>query len=310
MRKHLREKLKATLRQTRRRLYPRADESLQLAVGSLHASLLADRPIRKLQDAEFRVFSQWGEDGIIQYLIGKLRCQNQTFIEFGVQDYREANTRFLMMNNHWSGLIIDGDKYHRQFLKKQRLDWKYDIKATTAFITAENINALILAGGLSGEIGILSVDIDGVDYWVLQAIEVVQPQIVIVEYNSFFGDQHAISVPYRPDFVRRKAHYSDLFWGASLGAFYRLLVPRGYLFVGCNSAGNNGFFVKRDAVIGELPEVTLNDGYVRAKFWECKSRTGEIDLSRNLKGLLTELADFDVVDVVSGERVPLGSLQL
>lgn len=269
-----------------RKLRGRRDESLKLAVGHLEAGLLRLKPINCLKDAEFKVFSQWGEDGIIQYLVDNLNFAKKSFIEFGVQDYSESNTRFLLMNNNWSGMIIDGADEHRKFLRRQSLDWMYDIQAVQAFITAENINALIHDAGMDGDLGILSVDIDGVDYWVLRAITSVKPKIVIVEYNAFFGNSHPVSVPYRSDFSRYHAHFSHFLWGASLPAFHHLLSSRNYAFVGCNSAGNNAFFVNREGGLGEIDEVSLEDGYTDAKFWDYRTKAGEFDLSRNRSSLL------------------------
>src|SRR5687767_12061230 len=77
-----------------------------------------------IQDYEFKVFSQWGDDGIIQYLIATINLPYKTFIEFGVQDYSESNTRFLLMNNNWRGLIMDGSSKNIEFIKRASYYWK------------------------------------------------------------------------------------------------------------------------------------------------------------------------------------------
>ena len=225
-----------------------------------------------------------------------------------MQSYQEANTRFLMMNNNWRGLIIDADDAHRRFLKKQGLDWRYDITAISSFITKDNINQLIASANLKGEVGILSVDIDGVDYWILEAIDVVRPQIVIVEYNAFLGRELAVTIPYRADFYRHGAHYSNFYWGASLAAFHHLLDRRDYAFVGCNTAGNNAFFVRRDCEMGCLRELSVDEGYVPARFWEYRLPNGELDLSRNRQKLFKELGEFELVDVVNNATVKIKDL--
>ena len=115
-------------------------------------------------------------------------------------------------------------------------------------IDRDNINDLISTSGFGSEIGILSIDIDGNDYWVWQAIDCVQPRILILEYNALFGPDAAISVPYDASFVRSRAHYSNLFWGASLEALTRLSKQKGYALVGCNSAGNNAFYIRHDVL--------------------------------------------------------------
>lgn len=194
-----------------------------------------------LAEVEFGVFSQWGEDGIIDWLIERLAVGNQTFIEFGIEDFRESNCRFLLMNRNWRGFVIDGDEGNLAALRGDAISYKHDIAGVAAFVTAENINALLSLSGFEGTLGILSVDLDGVDWWVLKAITR-EADIVIVEYNDFFGDL-PVTVPYDPGFSRGAAHWSNVYWGASLSAFRHLLEPRGYILAGTNSVGTNAFFV-------------------------------------------------------------------
>lgn len=142
---------------------------------------------------------------------------SKTFIEFGVVDYSEANMRFLLMNNNWSGMVINGSEENISKLRKWELFWKYDLTIVDKFITRDNINEIITNAGFSGNIGILSVDIDGNNYWVLCAIKCIKPCILICEYNNTFGEK--VTIPYYEDFYRTNSHYSNLYWGASLGAF-------------------------------------------------------------------------------------------
>ncbi len=235
---------------------------------------LAPEP-QNLQQAEFKVFSQWGEDGIIQYLIKKCNIQPQTFIEFGVENFLEANTRFLLKYNNWRGLIIDGSPQHMDFVKADSISWRHDLTAVATFITKENINDLFVKAGFTGKIGILSVDIDGNDYWVWDAIKVVEPVMVIAEYNSYFGKDRAISVPYDPAFNRTSAHYSNLYFGASLAALCHLAAQKGFAFVGCTTAGNNAFFVKKEHLNG-LKHLTVEEGYVESLARESRDKEGRL----------------------------------
>ena len=132
--------------------------------------------VNNLSDVEFKVFSQWGDDGIIQYLIQHTEIPFKTFIEFGVENFTEANTRFLLMNDNWSGLIMDGAESNMNFVKNDSIYWKYDLQCKNVFITAENINELVASAGFDKEIGIFHIDIDGNDYWIWDAIDVIQPQ--------------------------------------------------------------------------------------------------------------------------------------
>lgn len=206
----------------------------------------AVKTVRHLEEVEFQVFSQRGEDGILQYITSKIDIPEKIFIEFGVEDYTESNTRFLLMNNNWSGLVIDGDKNHIRFIQGDNIYWKYDLTAYHSFITKENINSLIRKYTPKRDIGLLSVDIDGNDYWVWEAIDVIEPRIVVCEYNSAFGASETVSVPYSPDFYRTNAHYSNLYFGASLRAFCHLAESKGYDFIGTAGAGVNAFFVRKD----------------------------------------------------------------
>lgn len=231
--------------------------------------------IDHLSDAEFKVFSQAGDDGIIQYLINKVPVQNKIFIEFGVEKYIESNTRFLLKHDNWSGLLIDGSPESINYIKSDVIYYQHDLKVVTSFITADNINELIASQGIKGEIGLLSIDIDGNDYWIWKAISIVDPVIVVIEYNSVFGIDKPVTVSYKADFVRANEHYSHLYFGASLLALCMLGEEKGYSFVGSNSYGNNAYFVKKDKV-SALKVMTASEGYVLSKFRESRDRKGAL----------------------------------
>lgn len=232
--------------------------------------------LNNIQLAEFKVFSQWKDDGIIQFLVDYLTPDNKTFIEFGVENYTESNTRFLLMNNNWTGLILDGTEGNIKDVQQQEIYWQYNLTAATAFITAENINDLIEQHGFSGETGLLHIDIDGNDYWVWKAISVISPIIVIVEYNSVFGEKNSWTIPYKPDFNRTDAHYSNLYFGSSLLSLYDLAKEKGYTFIGSNSNGNNAYFIRNDKMQGLKP-TTVKEGYVRSQFRESRDRNGNLN---------------------------------
>lgn len=248
-----------------------------MLLGTLLARQNKTLPVLdNISDAEFKVFSQTGDDGIIQYLINKICIPETTFIEFGVENYVESNTRFLLKYNNWSGLVIDGSAKAIRYIMSDDIYYQHDLKTLQAFITAENINDLICSQGFRGEIGLLSVDIDGNDYWVWKAINVVTPVIVIAEYNSVFGIDRALTVPYKPDFVRADAHYSHLYFGASLKALCMLAEEKGYAFVGSNSIGNNAYFVRKDH-LGDLKALCPEEGYIYSRFRESRDKKGNLN---------------------------------
>lgn len=253
--------------------------------------------ITKIQDAEFQVFSQWGDDGIIQFLVNTLKIENKTFIEFGVENYTESNTRFLLINNCWQGLVIDGSKKNIDFIQQDTICWSNQLYAKQAFITKENINLLLTDLPFDSEVGILSIDIDGNDYWVWDAINVVTPIIVIVEYNSLFGRSNAWTIPYASDFVRGDVSSENIsYYGASLEAFKFLGHKKGYVFLGCNSNGNNAYFIRKDYSKKIDHLIPTDDGFVLCSFNEIlkeNKRVVGIDRIKALNGK-------KVIDVISG----------
>lgn len=263
--------------------------------------------ICKLNDAEFKVFSQWGEDGIIQWLIKKIPIKNKTFIEFGVEDYEESNTRFLLMNNNWSGMIIDGSEEAINHVKNTNWFWRYDLKAIAKFITRENICSLLEESGFDEDLGILSVDIDGNDYWILQQITNYKPRILICEYNAVFGYDRAVSIPYKEDFYRTEAHYSNLYWGASLQAFVYAAKEKGYTLVGTNSNANNAFFIRNDLlkyIDFDYSSINLPE----QKYREARNKEGKISLISGLKNKQYEIANMPLIDVVNNAELIVGEL--
>jgi hypothetical protein len=219
--------------------------------GILLATILAKanrarQRLMGLHEVEFCVYSQWGEDGVIDWLIDRLPGIPPTFIEFGVENYQESNTRLLLQLRNWRGLVLDGSQKHIDDIKGQEIYWKHELSAVCAFIDKDNINDLISNASFSGDVGLLSVDIDGNDYWVWQAIEVVNPVIVVCEYNAVLGDIHSVSVPYQATFQRTKADPSNLYFGASIRALIALGKSKGYTFVGSTSTGANAFFIRTD----------------------------------------------------------------
>jgi len=279
-------------------------DNIQQALGRIEARQLKNE--QEIANTEFRVYSQWGEDGIIQHLINKIEIPNKIFVEFGVENYTESNTRFLLQNDNWSGLVIDGSEKNIEYIKNDPIYWRYNLKAYEAFITKENIDNLIKQNGITGDIGLLSVDIDGNDFWVWRAIECISPRIVVCEYNSHFGDTHTISVPYDESFVRSEKHYSYIYYGASIAALEFLGKEKGYTLVASNEAGNNIFFI-RDDLMGNFKAVTAKEAYHSAQFREARNQEGALTFDsfhENCKIISQE----QMVDVSNNKLITLGDL--
>lgn len=264
----------------------------------IYANAVQDKRLRSLEEAEFQVYSQFGEDGIIQWLIHNVAIDNKTFIEFGVEDYTEANTRFLLMNNNWSGLVMDGSEANMKRLNSWDYLWKYDLTAVAAFITKDNINQIILDAGFQGDIGILSIDLDGNDWWILNAIECVSPRILICEYNNIFGDEKKVTVPYDAEFARTKKHYSNLYWGCSIAAFRGWAKENGYYYMGSNSAGNNAFFVRKDCIEPEKVPADA-DVFVESRYRESRDEKGNLTYLKGIERLKC-IRPMEVFEIETG----------
>jgi len=265
--------------------------------------------LASLQDAEFKVSSQWGEDGIIDWLVerAQIPAGSCSFIEFGVENYEEANTRFLMQNRNWRGLIMDGSPAMLDATEKAGLRWRYDLTVKPTFITRENINSLIQEAGFTAEIGLLSVDVDGNDYWIWEAIDAVNPIICICEYNAVFGDVHSISVPYDPGFNRTNKHLSNLYFGASIAALRGLGRKKGYHFAGTTSAGNDAFFVREDYAARFLDTAIRDFNPAPSRVRESKDASGQLNYLRGLDRL-RQIIEMPVVNTETGETVNIGDL--
>lgn len=307
MKEHLKRGLKRVIRAASglNQRYPSAEREA-LLLGQIAARQISEvERARSLADVEFSVFSQWGEDGIIEWLISHSDEMPDSFIEFGVENYCESNTRFLLQNRNWRGLVIDGSEDHVATIKGDQVSWRHDLTAVCSFITRDNIENVIANAGFSGEIGLLSIDIDGNDYWIWEAVANLSPCFVIVEYNGNFGDLFPLTIPYRDDFLRTAADASNLYYGASCQALTYLAGLKGYLPLGSNRTGSNLFFARSDFAEPLLKR--LSDTSPRAcRAREARGPSGELTLIGGLARTAL-IADKIVVDVTDGRTGPLHS---
>lgn len=262
-----------------------------------------------INDYEFKVFSQFGDDGIIQYLIDnvEIKKNERKFIEIGVGDYSESNTRFLLMKDYWEGLILDGSKKILTVKKKYYdLIWKNKLKVGCEWITKNNINDIIQKYKCDNDVGVLSIDVDGNDYWIWKNINIIKPIIVVIEYNSLFGKKNKTLVPYFENFQRYSAHKSGLYWGSSVSALVDLGKSKGYDLVGGNSAGVNLYFVRNDRR-NLLNRVDIEDAYFKQKFSDIKDNNGNfLDISYEEK--LNLIKDLKLFDITNNKLVKISEI--
>lgn len=220
--------------------------------------------IEMLRKFEFKIFSQSGEDGTLMGILSRVGTTNKKFMEIGIGNGDECNTANLSINHGWSGFLVDGDD---QQVRNARHFYRHcpQVRVEQCFVTTDNINELLISHRVTGEIDVMSLDIDGNDYWILEKLNVLHPRVVILEYNPTFGPERSVTVPYDPEFYRMNYHKSGYYHGASLSALAKLMSSRGYILIGCDSNGYNSFFVRKDVAEGIFIEVPPQMAYYPAK---------------------------------------------
>lgn len=242
-------------------LHPRRNKGVDQTVQHLmrmHVeSLIADgRPLPAFADVEARFYSQNGEDGIIQLLLAAVGTDTRRAVEICAGDGVENNSTNLIVNHGWTALLVDGGEelltVGKRFYEHNTDTWYWPPTLRREWITRDGINDIVRSAGFDGDIDLLTVDVDGMDYWIWQALDCVNPRIVVTEYNAVWAAHESKTLRYRDDFVWEKG---SLNFGASLGALVKLAKSKGYRLVGGNRYGFNAFFVREDLAPGLLPEV-------------------------------------------------------
>ena len=215
--------------------------------------------VLNLNDVGFRKHSQFEEDGILLYIFSLIKPVNRTCVEICAGDGRECNTTNLIINHGWWGHLFDGKRenveFGNRFFEKNKDTFLYPPRFTEAWVTAENVNELIADSGASGPIDVLSLDIDGMDYWVWKSIDVIQPQVVVCETHNPIPTDKALTVPYAPDFIFEH----EVYRGASLFAMVKLGREKGYRLIGTHRFGFNAFFMKNGVGEEYFPEIEVAD---------------------------------------------------
>ena len=241
------------------------ERNQQNLLQSLHAHLAGGADQREvLRRAELRVYSQNGEDGLLLALFSKLGVTDRRFVEFGIGQITKCNSTHLAVQFGWTGLLIDGStqmvEQARRFYREKLPEDSERLRCLECWLTPENINQVLGDAGFRGEIDLLSLDIDGNDYWMWKAIDVIRPRLVIAEYNASLGVDAPLITQYDASFNRFAMHPFGWYYGASLPALERLGSAKGYRLVGCESSGLNAFFVRSDLTL-ELRTLDAKDAF-------------------------------------------------
>lgn len=213
-----------------------------LAIQQLGA--LAESRPKDLEMHELSIFSQNGEDGVLQEIIRRLGPGQNYFLEIGAE-YNEANCIFLADVMGWKGTFIDANAHAASQLAA-RYGALPHVRVFNRFITPQNISSL-LQEGIPADLDVLSIDVDGDDYWLWQAVEGIQPRVVIIEYNSTLPADAQLVQPYGA----KGTYNGNAFTGASIGALRNLAADKGYRLVHLEVTGTNAFFVRKDIIQDE-----------------------------------------------------------
>ncbi len=260
--------------------------------------------ITNIRDAEVKIFSQYGEDGIIDFLLFKLNLTNDiAFLEIGTGDYEEANTRFLCETRNCRGLLIDRIK-DLKYIKKRDFFWKNDIYFCQRTISSDNIVEVLNSYDFNSRFNMLSLDVDGIDYWILKNIDLDSSDLAVVEFNPLFGAEHSFTIPNINNFDRSK--YGKIFYGASLKAMIDLMNSKNYFFVGANKACNNAFFInkKNHHLLSNIAIENLND-YTNFKFRELKQN---IPSKNKISNLIKLIEDFEIFELTQKKLMKIKDL--
>jgi hypothetical protein len=229
---------------------PRTSRSTLLAVAELARRHAGDAPApgphHGLAPFELRAFSQNGEDGVIAEILRRCDALDGYFVEFGAARGVENNCAALADLLGWRGLFLEADERdHAVLERKYRPSDRVATRRT--LVTPENVEELFAAAGVAPEPELLSIDVDGEDYWIWAALERYRPLVVVIEYNSGLEPGRRLVQP------RGTGPWDgSSFFGASLAALEALGERKGYRLVHTELTGNNAFFVRTDAP-GDFP---------------------------------------------------------
>ncbi|RAM51566.1 MAG: hypothetical protein C6Y22_10925 [Hapalosiphonaceae cyanobacterium JJU2] len=220
----------------------------------------------------FQAYSQFEEDGILLYIFSIIGTTNKKVVEICAGDGKECMAANLIINHGWEGYLFDGSidnvQRGREFFSKHKQTFLMPPTFNQAWFTAENVNSILKDAGVKGEIDLLSLDIDGMDYWVWQAIDCIQPRVCLFETHNVIPANLSLAAKYNANFyyLNQPPERQD-YRSASLLAMKKLSEAKGYRLIGCHRYGFNCFFMRNDIGQSYFPEVSVeschNNSYTR-----------------------------------------------
>lgn len=220
-------------------------------------------PFDSISDAGFRCYSEFEEDGILLYVLAAIGMKNRQVVEIGCGNGAINMSTNLILNHRYKGYLFDGSsssiKAADAFYRSKKDCGPIRPELTETWITRENINLVLETAGAIGEIDVLSLDIDGNDWHIWDAINVIQPRLCVFETNDIIPGDLSVTIPYVPDFdyLSLPERQRD-FRSASLLAMSRLSASKGYRLIGSHRHGYNVFFLREDVGKDVFPEVSID----------------------------------------------------
>jgi hypothetical protein len=239
------------------------DKGTQILLALKYRDLYKQGVLLPFEEVQFRNHSQNGEDGILWNIFSLVGTTNKKAVEICAGNGKECNTANLVINHGWHVLMVEGDKTKADFAKayygSHPDTYLIPPVVVNDWITAENANDVIRLNGFAGEIDFLSIDVDGIDYWLWKAIDAAMPRVVMVEIQCVWRCTASVTVPYSPDFICKYINDPKYglaaYGGASLPAFVKLAREKGYRLIGANRHGFNVVFMRNDVGADIFPEI-------------------------------------------------------
>lgn len=266
------------------------DTGTQLILGMMYREAVQRGQVPSFSDVAFSNYSQTEEDGILWFLLSIVGVTTKRMVEIGAGDGVECNSANLVLNHSWDSLLVDGNQDNvdngRKFLATRSISRLLPPHFVQSWVTRENVDELLSSNGFIGPIDVLSIDLDGIDYWVWEAITIVDPRIVVIEFNPCWMADASVTVPYAPGF---SAHWIELdaidpktgqapivaYHGASLPAMVKMGRAKGYRLVGTNALGFNAFFIRDGLAENAFPEVDAKDCFASTGVWHEHLKRGQ-----------------------------------
>jgi hypothetical protein len=310
MKFYLIKQLKKMALHLRRYLKPEINNlKFLLGQSAIISSRAASSNFKDLWDAEVKVYSQWGEDGILDYICEAIGISKPNIIEIGSGDFTECNSRFLAESRNANVIAVDGRHDLIENVKSSSVFWKSQIIPLVDWVTPDKINSIILLGEEKfGKIDIFSIDLDGNDYWIIKEANLSKIGVVVLEYNPIFGAVKEVTVPRDDEFVRHRKHFTGLYYGASLKAYIKLLNNKDFIFIGTNRVGNNAFFVKNNLLHKFNIATPSNlEKYVDWRIRESREESGSLSYLSG-KDRLEIIKELPLIELTTQSEVYVGSL--